>query len=77
MGSTPNASIESKFLSPEVATVKDRVCRLYGVREEDLLVSKRGMSNEARNVAIYLQRQLGGSKLEEIGEAFGIGLQYG
>ena len=64
---------ESKFLAPEVATVKDSVCRLYGVREEDLLVSKRGMSNEARNVAIYLQRQLRGSKLEEIGEEFGIG----
>jgi len=64
---------EFKFLAPEAATVKDRVCRLYGVREEDLLVSKKGMSNEARNVAIYLQRQLGGSKLEEIGEEFGIG----
>ena len=49
------------------------VFRLYGVREEDLLVSKRGMSNEARNVAIYLQRPLRGSKLEEIGEEFGIG----
>jgi REP element-mobilizing transposase RayT len=63
----------SKFLAPDVATVKDRVCRLYGVREEDLLVSKRGMRNEARNVAIYLQRQVSGSKLEEIGEEFGIG----
>ena len=47
--------------------------RLYGVREEDLLVSKRGMSNEARNVVIYLHRQLRGSKLEEIGEEYGIG----
>ena len=46
--------------------------KLYGVREEDLLVSKRRMSSEARNVAIYLQRQLRGSRLDEIGEEFGI-----
>ncbi len=63
---------EAKRLAPDVATVKDSVCRLYGVSEGDLLVSKRGMRNEARNVAIYLQRQLRGSKLEEIGEEYGI-----
>jgi chromosomal replication initiation ATPase DnaA len=49
------------------------VCRSYGVKEEDLLFSKRGMRNEASNAAIYLLRQLRGSKLEEIGREFGLG----
>ena len=35
--------------------------------EEELLASRRGRPNEARNVAIYLLRQLRGSKLKEIG----------
>ena len=40
--------------------------------EEELLASRRGRPNEARNVAIYLLRQLRGSKLKEIGTEFGI-----
>ena len=48
------------------------VCRSYGVREKDLLCSKRGERNEARNTAIYLLRQVRGSKLEEIGREFGL-----
>jgi len=47
-------------------------CRSYGVKEEELLASRSGRPNEARNVAIYLLRQLKGSKLKEIGTEFGI-----
>ena len=36
-------------------------CRSYGVKEEELLASRRGRPNEARNVAIHLLRQLRGS----------------
>ena len=42
------------------------------MNEEDLLISKRGSTNEPRNTAIYLMRHLMGSKLEEIGREFGI-----
>ena len=35
-------------------------------------LSRRGRPNEARNVAIYLLKQLRGPKLKEIGTEFGI-----
>jgi chromosomal replication initiation ATPase DnaA len=63
---------ESKLLAPDVSMVRDMVCRSYGVEEEELLASRRGRQNEARNVAIYLLTQLRGSKLKEIGTEFGI-----
>ena len=63
---------ESKTLAPDVKKIKGEVCRLYNVNEEDLLVSKRGMRNEPRNVAIYLTKKLTGNSLEEIGREFGM-----
>ena len=63
---------ESKTLAPDLAKIKDSVCRLYNVKEKDLLVSKRGMTNEPRNVAIYLAKRVMGSKLQEIGREFDI-----
>jgi len=44
----------------------------YGVKEEELLASRRGRPNEAINVVIYLLRQIRGSKLKEIGTEFDI-----
>ena len=38
---------ESKLLAPDVSVVRDMVCRSYGVKEEELLVSRRGRRNEA------------------------------
>ena len=61
---------ESKALSPEREKIKQVVCKAYDVEEEDLLSSKRGTFNEARNVAIYLTRRLRGDKLGEICEEF-------
>ncbi len=52
--------------------IKSAVCWEYAVNEEDLFVSKRGVTKEPRNTAIYLMRQLMGTKLEEIGREFGI-----
>jgi putative transposase len=63
---------ESKTLAPEVRKIKGEVCRLYNVDEEDLLVSKRGTTNEPRHVAIYLTKKLTGNSLQEIGREFGI-----
>lgn len=38
--------------------IEEIVCELYRVDKEDLLVSRRGVGNEPRNVAIYLMRFL-------------------
>jgi len=63
---------ESKSLAPDIQKIKRAVCWSYNVAEEDLLNSKRGMTNEPRNAAIFLMRNLMGSKLVEIGQEFGI-----
>jgi putative transposase len=57
-------------LAPDSEKIKEVVCRAYDIKVEDLTISKRGMTNEPRNAAIYLMRQLTGSKLEEIGREF-------
>ena len=63
---------ESKSLSPDAERIKEEVCRNYGVARVALHKSRRGMSNEPRNVAIYLLRTLRGDNLEEIGRGFNI-----
>ena len=63
---------ESKSLAPDPKKIKGEVCRSYNVKDEDLLVSKRGVINEPRNVAIYLTKKLTGRNLHEIGREFGI-----
>ena len=61
-----------KKLSPDAERIKAEVCRKYGVAMDELHRSRRGISNEPRNVAIYLLRSLRGDKLEEIGREFNI-----
>ena len=63
---------ESKVLSPDINRIKQAVCRKYKTSPEDLLLSRRGAANEARNVAIYLIRQYTGEKLTTIGKEFNI-----
>jgi putative transposase len=46
--------------------------REYGKRAEDLKERRRGIENEARTMAIYLSRQLGGHKHSEIGKMLGL-----
>ena len=47
---------ESKSMAPDSETIKGAVCRGFDIDEEDLLISKRGMTNDPRNTAIYLMR---------------------
>ena len=62
---------QSRELAPEPAQIKKAVCRHYRIVDEDeLLVSKRGVFNEPRNVAIYLNRRLRGDSLKQIAEQF-------
>jgi putative transposase len=63
---------ESRSLAPEVKRIKEVVCRSYDVDKEALTVTRRGIANEPRNVAIYLMRHLRGDSLDEIGREFGV-----
>ena len=63
---------QSKELSPDRDTILAVVSEYYRVQRQDLLHSRRGFSNEARNVAIYLTRKLRGVTLKDIGVGFGI-----
>ncbi|EFK08479.1 bacterial DnaA protein helix-turn-helix domain protein [delta proteobacterium NaphS2] len=63
---------ESKKLAPDVKKIKRAICDAYGVDENSLLSSRRGVLNEPRDVAVFLVRRLRGEKLEEIGRQFGI-----
>jgi putative transposase len=62
----------SRSLAPGLDEIQSAVCASYGINRNELLSSRRGMSNDARNVAIYLARQLSGQTLATIGHAFGL-----
>ena len=49
---------QSKSLAPSVEEVTSAVCKFYSIEERELLVSKRGVANEPRKIAIYLARRL-------------------
>jgi chromosomal replication initiation ATPase DnaA len=52
--------------------IEKAVCEVYQIEVADLLKSRRGNYNEARNVAIYLTRKYAGSSLKDIGSRFGM-----
>ena len=61
---------QSRELAPTPAQIREAVCEHYQINDDELLVSKRGLFNEPRNVAIYLSRRLRGDSLKQIGEQF-------
>ena len=63
---------ESKVLAPDITKIKKVVLATYGIDENALRKSKRGIFNEPRNVAIYLFRMLRYDTLNEIGSHFNI-----
>ena len=52
--------------------IEEAVCGVYQIEVADLLKSRRGNNNEARNVAIYLMRKYAGASLTDIGTRFGM-----
>jgi len=60
---------------PTLREIEHEICRSYGIERRVLMSKRRGYWNEARNVAIYLGRTVGGYRLREIGERWG-GMQY-
>ena len=63
---------ESKKLCPEVIDIKRAVCNHYKIRQADLLKSRRGVENEARDLAIYMLRVIRGERLIIIGREFNL-----
>ena len=63
---------ESRFLAPDVDTIINEVSKYYNIRNNDLLLSRRGYFNEPRNVAIYLIRHLRRDTLKDVGRFFGV-----
>ena len=56
----------------ELAEIIAATARQFGKGVEEIKRRKRGAQNEARTMAIYLSRQLGGHKHEEIGKMLGL-----
>ncbi|MCP4374395.1 MAG: transposase, partial [Deltaproteobacteria bacterium] len=63
---------ETKVLVPGRKKIKDSVCKVYRVDVRSLTGIQRGVTNEARNAAIYLTRLLRRDTLKEIGKEFKI-----
>jgi REP element-mobilizing transposase RayT len=63
---------ESKRLAPEVESVISAVSEVYRISKEELFVSRRGVENSPRDLAIYLVRNLCRMTLPNVGQEFGI-----
>jgi hypothetical protein len=64
--------LDSRSLSPDIKRITTVVCTSYNVEEKTLTLTRRGIANEPRSVAIYLTRHLRGDSLKEIGREFKI-----
>ena len=62
---------ESVHLAPSLSRIKAVVCDNYDIPEAILQKGRRGVSNEPRDVTIYLARMLRQEGLREIGTEFG------
>jgi len=62
-----------RIFGVDLEEIVEATAREYGKGVEELKRRKRGVENEARMVAIYLGRHLGGHKHEEIGKTVGLG----
>jgi len=62
----------SKELAPALDTIISEVGRYYKVRPTKLKAVRRGMENEARDVAMYLIRSMRAEPLMRVGANFGL-----
>lgn len=63
---------QSKTLVPDRHTIINGVCKAYESDGKEIAHVRRGVSNEPRNVAIYLLRKISGETLMGIGREFGM-----
>jgi len=63
---------ESKCLAPTPDVIINAVSKYYNSDVKKLLISRRGVINKPRNIAIYLLRQIRGDDLNRIKKEFNI-----
>ncbi len=63
---------ESKSPALTCDSIISLVCEHYGVSFNELLITRRGIFNEPRNIAVYLLRQMRGENLNDIRNLFNI-----
>lgn len=63
---------DSVHLAPSLSRIKAAVCDNYNIQVSILQQARRGVSNEARDVTIYLTRMLRREGLREIGAELGL-----
>ncbi len=63
---------ESKVLVYETELIIGSVCNYYKISQDELLITRRGFTNEARNMAVFLIRRLRGETLDNIAKYFKI-----
>ena len=61
-----------RLFRPGIGQIVSATARVYGKKEEEFRKKRRGHGNEARGMAMYLCRELGGHRLREIGAVFGL-----
>lgn len=61
-----------RLFRPAIGQIVSAVARVYGKKEAELRNKRRGHGNEARAMAMYLCRELGGHRLREIGAVLGL-----
>ena len=61
-----------RLLRPGIGQIVTATAGVYGKKEEEFRKKRRGYGNEARAMAMYLCRELGGHRLREIGVVFGL-----
>jgi hypothetical protein len=71
--SMEHVGYEAGVLKPDVTLVIKAVGEVYGVSEGEIFQRRRGERNEARQVAMYLIRDLCDKSLREIAEIFSLG----
>jgi chromosomal replication initiation ATPase DnaA len=59
-------------LAPLADDIISHICRHYNVSFDELLVTKRGVFNTPRNIAVYLLRYIRGDNLNDIRNMFQI-----
>jgi REP element-mobilizing transposase RayT len=62
----------SRELLPDAKRILDEVCWFYGMTVPEIIKTRRGRRNEARNAAIYLTRKLRLDTFKNIGEQYEI-----
>ncbi|MDY0362888.1 MAG: transposase [Desulforegulaceae bacterium] len=50
--------IQTRSLAPSTKKIIQGVCNYFDIEEKEILISRRGMLNDQRNIAIYLVRKM-------------------